>query len=151
MNRLGESDRTFLAQHNFDADVPFSDHPDTWVDDAKFLGDSLNNFLVSISGLSYTLDEMIKVTRVGRTAALRFVRSHPELTSPALMRTDGYVERWTSHAPVPSPSPEGLVEDARLEQEARDELGRQARADFWWTTRRGQKKRKQHSHAVRHF
>lgn len=150
---ISESDQAFLARHNFDADVPFSDSSDSVLEEARLKHIRMKAFLEDQYLRGFTTMEMQKTTGLGQMICYLFLRKCLKDNGVEVANTskDGKITRWKSLLEPPDATKEGLLEEKKLEQEVRDKLGKQARADFFWTLTRGKKKRRQHTHAVRHF
>jgi len=138
---LHESDTIFLKNHDFNRDAPFLLGDNEMQEQTTILYQRAETFLRDQYDRSFTTKDMMESVGISRSAALKYLRGREDV-EPTLKRKDGYIERWLSHVAPIEPTREGLEQVRREESLRNDELGREARLDFYMTQKRGSFKKR---------
>lgn len=101
--------------------------------------ETIEQFLRAQFDRTFTMKELEEETGIKRDVALTYLRERPDVEA-SLVRKDGYVERWKSNVVPLPPTEAGMWEERISQLQHLDQMGKQAREDYYWTLTRGQRK-----------
>jgi len=138
---LTKRDLKFLQSHDFDRDLGYDVNPDSSARILQESYDRVDQFLREQYGRSFTMTELVEETGVDPRKMTEYLHSRTDV-EPTYTIKNGVVRRWLSNAKPFDPSKEGLKEVKKMEKQLQDDLGHQAREDYYWTQTRGHNKKR---------